>query len=132
MNGSPRRIGSDVVPNALVTVGSVALVSAYVPSAFTTPISTFSDAGIFYSVFRQLAQERRLYVDILDRKGPLFFCFCSVVLLRHRFRRTHDYGKVTEHPNYCTNDFENFESPPQYVSKNSFDIHLLPCDLTPA
>ena len=48
-------------------------VIALAPTAFSTPTTVRSDAGVFYSMFHQLAQGRRLYTDVFDHKDPLFY-----------------------------------------------------------
>lgn len=43
------------------------------PTFLSNPIWLTSDAGVFYSVFHQLSQGQRLYVDVFDHKDPLFY-----------------------------------------------------------
>ena len=64
-----RSLSVDVLLAALIFVGIV----AYVPTALSAPTVVQSDAGVFYSVFHQLAQGRRLYAEVFDHKDPLFY-----------------------------------------------------------
>ena len=68
-NGQVRAAVVDILLAALVFVGVVAAV----PTALSAPTVVRSDAGVFYSVFHQLAQGRRLYAEVFDHKDPLFY-----------------------------------------------------------
>ena len=72
---SPRdRATSDDWPcTPLVAAAIWAAVASVTPTFLTAPIFLESDAGVFYSVFHQLSQGRRLYVDVFDHKDPLFY-----------------------------------------------------------
>jgi hypothetical protein len=60
-----------------VNVASLAVLFAgvlsLVPTVLSAPTAIIGDSGVFYSVFHQLSQGRRLYVDVFDHKDPLFY-----------------------------------------------------------
>jgi len=43
------------------------------PTVFSRPLAKGIDASMFYSIFHQMCQGRRLYADIFDMKDPLYF-----------------------------------------------------------
>ena len=62
-----------VVADALLAAVIFAAVILVVPTALSAPVAVQSDAGVFYSVFHQLGQGRRLYAEVFDHKDPLFY-----------------------------------------------------------
>jgi hypothetical protein len=59
--------------NGVVALAIWAAFALVTPTFLSAPIWLSSDAGVFYSVFHQLGQGRRLYVDVFDHKDPLFY-----------------------------------------------------------
>ena len=61
------------VSNTIVAVAIWMAVASVTPTFLRAPTWVASDAGVFYSVFNQLGQGRRLYIDVFDHKDPLFY-----------------------------------------------------------
>ena len=59
--------------NRLAWIPAFLFVLAFAPTVFSVPMAKGIDASMFYSIFHQLSQGRRLYADIFDMKDPLYF-----------------------------------------------------------